>query len=129
MNRIIKSWKKHDFNSVYNQLKERNYDYTLEGLVKDFHKVDSMDKYCYLIYLIAREFSVENIILLGDFLIYLDTIFYDVHPVIYMLTKQAINMFSNDKKLLNWILDTYEGHPDSPYTLDEINMFKRSLND
>lgn len=124
MKKIICELKKHDFNYVYTALNKKKYNYTLENLTKDFSSVSSSSKYCYLIYLLAKEYTPQNIILICDFLTFTDTFFFDIHPVIYMFIKQALQVFPANKYITDWVILNYENHPDSPFSTDEINEYK-----
>ena len=39
MRKLIRLWKKRDYHSVYEILKTKEYDYTIDNLEKDFAKV------------------------------------------------------------------------------------------
>ena len=124
MRKLIRLWKKQDYHSVYEILKAKEYDYTIDNIEKDFAKVSSADKFCYLIYLLSKDFSVKNTLLICDFLMYTDTFFYDIHPVIQMFILRALELFPKEPKLLEWVISTYETHPDSPFGETEMNAFK-----
>ncbi len=128
MKDVIKSMKKHNFCDVSMSLKERKYIYSLDNFSKDFFRVNGIDRYCYLIYLLAKEYTQDNVILLCDYLMYMDKPFYDVHPVIHMYLQQALTAFPEDKKLISWIVEVYENHPDSPFSQDEISEMKSECN-
>ena len=128
MRELIRLWKKQDYHSVYEILKTKEYDYTIDNLEKDFAKVSSTGKFCYLIYLLSKDFSVKNTLLLCDFLIYTDAFFYDIHPVIQMFILRAFELFPKEPKLLEWVISTYETHPDSPFGENEMNAFKLAVN-
>ena len=123
MKKILKLMKAHDFHSIYLYLKSQNYNYTIDNFERDFSKIKSMEKFCYLIYLLSMEPSADNSILLCDFLLYTDTFFYDIHPIIRMIIQHAIDLFPLDSRLLNWVISTYKGHPDSPFSEEEIAAF------
>lgn len=108
-------------------MKEKEYNYTLDNLEKDFKSVSSVNKYCYLIYLLAKEYTPDNIILICEFLTYTDTFFFDIYPVVYMFIKQALRVFASDRFIKDWIIQNYENHPDSPFSKDEITEYKQSL--
>lgn len=127
MKNIAKLLKMHDFKTLYELLKNKDYGYSLESFDRDFKKNISSDKFSYLVYLNAREKSVKNILLLCDFLLYTDTFFYDIHPVIYDYLNQGLSMFPADKQLLKWIISIYENHPDSPFSLSELEKIKLAL--
>ena len=127
MRELIRLWKKQDYHSVYEILKTKEYDYTIDNLEKDFAKVSSTDKFCYLIYLLSKDFSVKNTLLLCDFLMYTDTLFYDIHPVIQMFILRALELFPKEPKLIEWVISTYETHPDSPFGETEMNAFKLAV--
>ena len=48
MKKIITEFKKYNFLYVYEELKRMNYQYTLENIFKDFKKISSENKYCFL---------------------------------------------------------------------------------
>jgi len=75
MKKLSQLWKKYNYNSIYDVLSEKNYNYTLENIERDFNKIDSSNKFCYLIYLLSRDYSVKNVLLICDFLTYTDTFF------------------------------------------------------
>lgn len=128
MKELIRLWKKRDYHSVYATLKTREYDYTIDNLDKDFAKVSSTDKFCYLVYLLSKDYSVKNTLLLCDFLMYTDTFFYEIHPVIQMFIRRALELFPKEQTLLEWVVSTYENHPDSPFDETEMISFKEQLN-
>lgn len=129
MKELIRLWRDRDYHSIYVILKGKEYDYTIDNIEKDFGEISSMDKFCYLIYLLSNDYSVKNTLLACDFLMYTDTFFYDVHPVIRMIVKHAIKLFPTEKALLKWVISTYENHPDSPFEESEIVAFKEQLNE
>lgn len=75
MKKLSQLWKKYNYNSIYSVLSEKNYNYTLGNIERDFNKIDSSNKFCYLIYLLSRDYSVKNVLLICDFLTYTDTFF------------------------------------------------------
>lgn len=124
MKEIIKQWKKQNYSFVYEQLLKKKFDYTLNNFEKYFSSINSQDKFCYLIYLLSMENTPRNTILVCDFLLYTDTFFFNVHPVIKMFLQQSLNIYPFDISIINWIVDTYDNHPDSPFSCEEINMYK-----
>lgn len=127
MKNIIRLFKKRNYCSVYEILKRENYEYTLENFYKDFKCIDSMNKYCYLIYLLSIERTVKNTLLLCDFLIYTDTFFFDINHVIKMFIQQILTLFPGDVAVLEWVVSTYDGHPDSPFGEEELRAFKAKI--
>lgn len=127
MKELLRLWKQRDYDSIYSTLKQTGYDYTIDNLERDFWKIPSIEKFCYLIYLLSKDYSVKNTILVCDFLMYTDTFFYNIHPVVRMITLQALEMYPTDCVLLKWIVSNYENHPDSPYKEAEIIAFKERL--
>ncbi len=127
MKNITKLLKMHDFKTLYALLKDEEYRYSLENFERDFKKNISSDKFSYLVYLNAREKSVKNILLLCEFLLYTDTFFYDIHPVIYDYLCQGLCLFPKNNELLKWIIAVYESHPDSPFDSYEIEKIKLAI--
>lgn len=128
LKKIIKQWKNGNYNYVYETLKTKNYDYTLDNLVKDFSSIKSKDKSSYLIYLLSRENTPQNAILLCDALLYTDTFFFDIHPVIHLFLKQSLMLHPFEISILKWIISVYDNNPDSPFSHKEINIYKDKLN-
>ena len=89
---LARLWKEYDYHSIYTVLAEKDYHYTLENIENDFNKIDSNNKFCYLIYLLSRDYCIKNVLLICDFLIYTDTFFYDIHPVIRMMILHRIQL-------------------------------------
>jgi|GEM_PF-6309618 len=52
-----------------------HYVYTLERFTHDFSKVNSMKKYCYLLYVMSRNETPDIHILICDTLMFIDTFF------------------------------------------------------
>lgn len=127
MRDVLKFWKERNFYEVYCRLKKMSYDYTLGNLDKDFKKILDIDKYCYLVYLISREFTVKNVLLLCDFLMYDDVCFFDAYPVVKWYLMQALNTYPMDKDLLEWIMCTFEGHPSSPFSEEELSVLREHM--
>ena len=127
MKELLHLWKKRDYHSIFCALKQANYDYTIDNLERDFGRIPSIEKFCYLIYLLSNDFSVKNVILVCDFLMYTDTFFYDIHPVVHMITLRALEMHPTESALLEWIVSNYENHPESPYKEVEIISLKERL--
>lgn len=115
MRKIVKLVKQHEFSEAYLLLKECKYHYTLDNLDKDFGNVKSEDKYCFLIYLLSKDYNPNNVLLLCEFLMYTDTFFYDVYPVIRMFIEQAFLIFPNNNTLKEWVVSNFKNHPDSPF--------------
>lgn len=127
MRKIVTQWNKGNFNYVYNQLKIINYKYTLENIERDFSKIKSEKKFCYLIYLLSKENTPSNTILICETLLYTDTFFYDIHPVVKMFLQQSLSIRPFNLDILRWIIDTYENHPDSPFSDYEIQLYKNKI--
>lgn len=127
MKELIRLWKYREYHSIYEILKGKDYNYTIDNIEKDFGKISSMDKFCYLIYLLSNDYSVKNTLLVCDFLMYTDTFFYDIHPVIRLFVQRALELFPTEYTLLEWVVYTYENHPDSPFEEAEIIAFKEQL--
>ena len=105
MKKIITEFKKYNFLYVYEELKKMNYQYTLENIFKDFKKISSENKYCFLLYVLAKEYTTDHILLICDFLIYTDTFFYDVYPVVNMLIEQGCKNGADKIQLEQWARD------------------------
>lgn len=127
MKKVIKEWEKGNYNFVYKQLKEKNFQYTLDNLERNFASINSQNKYCYLIYLLSMEDTPHNTLLLCDFLIYIDSFFYDIHPVIYMFLQKSLICHPFDITILKLILTTYGNHPNSPFSHDEIQSYRNKI--
>lgn len=127
MKEIIKQWKKRNYSFVYIQLLKKNFDYTLDNFEKYFSSIDGQNKFCYLVYLISMENTPRNAILLCEVLLYTDTFFFSIHPVIKMFLQQSLNIYPFDISIINWIVDTYDNNPDSPFSFEEINIYKSKL--
>ena len=127
MKELTRLWKGRDYHSIYKNLNEIEYNYTIDNLNTDFPKISSENKFCYLIYLLARDYSAKNVLLVCDFLMYTDTFFYDIHPVIRMIIHHAMELYPKQHNILEWIVSTYKNHPDSPFEEAELISYEQQL--
>ena len=44
-----------------------------------------------------------------------------------MFVDRSIDLFPTEPSLLEWVISTYENHPDSPYEQKEIAVLKERL--
>lgn len=127
MKNIAKKMKKGCFQSVYEELKSANYEYTIEAFTRDFKNVGSEMKFAYLQYLIAKKETPDIHILICDFLQFTDTFFFDIYPVLNWHLRRALEISPNNIKVLQWITCTFNGHPDSPFSDEELNAYNELL--
>ena len=127
MKRLAGYWKNKEYSRIYETLKQVEYGYTIDEFQRDFQKIESSNKFCYLVYLNSVECSVKNVLLLCEFLIYTDTFFHDIYPVVGYYLRHTVEKFPDNPQLLEWICLTFEGNPDSPFTLEEIEVFRKHL--
>lgn len=130
MKPILRLLKKGNYNAVYCKLKENNYEYTLDNLKKDFSNIDSKDMFCYLIYLLSKDRSINHTLLICDFLMYTDTFFYDIYPVIKMIVQHTLslsNLNSSSVELKRWVLDIFWGNPDCPFNTLEMEQYAMDI--
>lgn len=124
---LIKKMKKGCFQSVYEELDSAHYAYTLEAFTRDFESVGSEMKFAYLQYLIAKEETPDIHLLLCDFLMWTDTFFFDMYPVLNWHLRRALEISPNNVKVLQWITCNFSGHPDSPFSEDEMAEYSEVL--
>lgn len=117
---VIKEMKLGNFSKVYHRLLQYNYSYTIDNFTTDFKQVSSSIKFCYLLYLIAKQESAYLHILICEFLMYTDTFFDDIYPIIYLHLKAALALEEDTIKTMSWIIDTFCDHPESPF--DSVQM-------
>lgn len=123
MNSIKKLVERGCFALAYEELRKED-NITLELICKKFEKTDNRSVVLFLIYIIATEQSEDNIILLFDYLMYIEPPCDDIHLMIKLFSKLQ-KEHSSENKVFRWIVDTYESHPDSPFSNEEIVEYKR----
>ena len=130
MNKFRKYTNKCDFDGLYRELAAEHYDYTLENFTRDFNKISSEKKFAYLHYLIANEETPELHLLVCDFLLYTDTFFFDIYPVVKWHLKRALEISPNSVEVLGWIIGIFaNGNPDSPFSGEELRAYNERLNE
>ena len=77
-----------------------------------------------MIYLLSNEYTSQNVILLCDFLEYIDTFFFDIYSVIGFFIRQYLNSNLKDSAMKEWVVSRYGENPDSPFTQEEIARWK-----
>lgn len=123
MNIIVKNMKDGNYNLVFDQLQQVNYDYSLEHFTHDFAHVDSIKKYCYLIYVMAKMDIPKIHMLICDILMFTDTFFNDVYTVIHWNIDQALRIDPYNIEAMSWAINVFYNHPDSPFSKKELYDF------
>lgn len=124
---LVKRMKKGCFKNVYEELNSAHYEYTIDAFTRDFKNVSSEMKFAYLQYLIAKEETSDIHLLLCDFLMWTDTFFFDYYPVLNWHLKRALEISPNNIKVLQWITCIFNGHPDSPFSEEELAAYNELL--
>ncbi|WP_042434482.1 hypothetical protein [Faecalispora jeddahensis] len=127
MKNIIKLLDNHSYKNVYDVLASENYVYSSEALVKDFSETDDMNLYCYLLYMISRQETCKNHLLICNFLMFQGTFFYDIYPVIRWHLDLGLKLDSMNYNILTWIINIFYEHPDSPFLEDELIEFAKRI--
>lgn len=125
---INKNMSDGNYKVVYDTLKANGYVYTLEEFSHDFSKVDSIKKYCYLLYVMSVEETPEIHLLICDLLMFTDTCFFDIYPVIRWHIVQALKINSQFKNALSWAINIFYHHPDSPFSCEELYHYALLVN-
>jgi hypothetical protein len=115
------------YKEVFETLNGQGYVYSLESIAKDFADVEQMNIYCYLLYVLSREETCKNHILICDFLMFQGTFFYDIYPVIDWHLRLALKQNSMDLDVLCWIVDVFYEHPDTPFSDNELLEFAQKI--
>lgn len=118
---------KHCYKELYELLEKENYEYSLENISRDFSKIESMNLYCYLLFVLSMQRTPKICLLICDFLMFQDTWFSDIFPLIKWLLDLALEYDSNNLDVKEWILSVFWESPDSPYSVDELYEMMKSL--
>lgn len=124
-NEFLKYWKNKDYYSLYCYLNSISFEYKLETFQKCFKGLNENEIFNYLVFLLSKDPSATNVIFVCDYLIYMNPPFYDVYSVIGMFLRYSLSI-KKDEKLIEWILITFEGNPDSPFSLQELENMKNN---
>ena len=116
-----------NYSALYEKLENMHFHYELEGFTKIFKGVSSEKKYAYLTYVIARAETPDLHLLMCDFLSYTDTFFFDMYTVQKWHLERALEISPNNINVLQWIVDIFSNHPDSPFTEKEMYAYKELL--
>jgi hypothetical protein len=127
MKKIIQLLQKQMYQEAYEHLEAMNYQYTLDSINKDFSSVDKLNFYCYLMYVLSKQRSHEIYILLCEYLYFLGTPFHDVYTVIKYNLDTALLFNPDNYNIMNWIIDVFYQHPDSPYSESELKEFSKKI--
>ena len=116
-----------EFQKLFDELMEKQYCYTIDKFSKDFSRAGSAMKFAYLQYVISRDEKIELHILVCEFLMFTDTFFFDIYPVIGWHLKRALEISPDNINVLQWITCTFNGHPDSPFSEYDLKEFSNRL--
>lgn len=122
-----KLFQKHCYSELYELLEKENYEYSLENISRDFSNKESMNLYCYLLYVLSIRRTSEIYLLICDFLMFQDTWFSDIFPMIKWILDSALEQETDNSDIKEWILSVFFENPDSPYTAEELYEIKNSV--
>jgi len=116
------------FSALHDRLVEEGYGYLFAKLASDFDGVPGAMKYAFLMHEIAVRESAELHLLICDTLLYFDTFFVYIWPVLRWHLLRALAVAPESVDVLQWITSTFgDGHPDSPFTPEELSGFDARL--
>lgn len=115
------------YNALYEKLVEEKFQYFIEEFSEAFKNVASEKKYAYLTYAVAKSETPDLHLLICDLLLYTDLFFYDMYTVQKWHLKRALEISPNNKEVLQWIVDIFSNHPDSPFSLEELSDYNNIL--
>lgn len=127
MNENEKMMSEGHYSALYEKLEEDKFNYVLEEYSKTFRNVTSEKKYTYLTYAIAKSETPNLHLLICDLLLYTDLFFHDMYTVQKWHLKRALEISPNNKEVLQWIVDIFSNHPDSPFNEDELSYYNKIL--
>lgn len=127
MNEYEKMMSEGLYSALYRKLKEDKFHYVLEEFSKAFNNVASEKKYAYLMYAIAKCETPDIHLLICDLFLYTDLFFDDMYTVQKWHLKRALEISPNNKEVLQWIVDIFRNHPDSPFSVKELSDYDSTL--
>ena len=124
LNRFLKQ---RDYVALYYHLKSANYVYNIDAWSRDFGHADDDKQFGYLMHLLSMDYSVDNVLLICDYILYCSKYWIFDLQVRFILD-HALSLYPSDRRLINTLLSTYIGNPDSPYSVQELDKYQEILN-
>lgn len=115
------------FFEVYEHLIQEHVKFKIEDLVLLFPDANRYLLYTFIMYAISREETVEKHLAICDVLLYLEPCFLGDYDLIAWHLRQSLKISPNDVKVLQWTIDTFSSHPDSPFSESELLAYKKIL--
>ena len=115
-----------DYEQAFMELENINYSYSIDDLQKDFPKIKNITLYSFLMYLLYKEERPIFHFSLCQLLMY-DPFFYNKNIAIYKHVMHCFEIAPYYTKLYQWVIDEYDGNPDSPFSLNEMELFKITI--
>ncbi len=119
-----------DFESAYSQLCQEPYIFNIDHLARDFPKVQSTTMYLFLMYAVSQSESAEKHLAICNYLYFMTPYILGADSMIKWHLLQALKIARSPQEqaaIKNWILDIYDGNPDSPFTEEELAEYRRRL--
>ena len=126
MTNIEKEIRQGKYYSAYNDLNKIGYVYSIENLMHDLPHINSMEKYCFLMYAISRNETSQLHMSICELLMF-DPFFHYVYPLVYWHIQKAIILSPSDYTIKEWVLDTFSSSPDSPFTDEKLYHYAQSI--
>lgn len=116
------------YKEIYDELESIYFHFTINNIASLFPKMDSYDIYVFTMYAISRKETADKHIVICDALMFLDPCFSDSYNLIAWHLRRALEVFPNNNNVLQWITCTFNGHPDSPFSEEELFEYNNLLN-
>lgn len=117
------------FSEILVLLKEHNQCLSLDWIANFKEDVPPEKIYSFLTYVLAQEDSANNRILLCHYLMFMNEFFDDIYTVVKYHVLRPAHTREEQQELYEWTLFNFDdGHPDSPFSDEELNQMKQWLN-
>ena len=114
-----------DYDSVVNLLLHAKQEPSLEWVASFEDCLSPEILFCFLNYLIAKEDSAENRILLCKFVMYINEFFDDIYVTVRYHVLRPLPSLSERKELFEWALFVFDdGNPDAPFSEKELKIMR-----
>jgi len=127
MKKLKKNMQKGMFKEVHDELINSGFNFILNDIVSLFPFMNSYEIYLFMMYSISVNETPEKHILICEDLMFMDPCISDSHTLIAWHLRRALEISPNDLSVLQWITCTYNSHPDSPFSEEELKEYNCRL--
>lgn len=124
---LTKFLKQKDFETAFQILESRDFEYSLHNIEYIFPNCDSALLYSFLMYSVSKKDTAEKHLAICECLMYHEPYIYECTAMIYWHIQYALTITDRPERIMSWVIEVFGADPSSPFSEEEILFFAKKV--